>query len=882
MLAIAALLLWISYLVETSANRRRVETETARRLRVLGAVLSDDIENAIRHNQTSRLSSTLAHARSDRDITLAVLFDVGNRVLVSTDYLLRDRRLEETPFASLAGEMTAARTEHRPTPARLTVDDRVLIVPVNLGDSTVPSSAAGRGLLVLSMSTRHRIAAATAAARRRTAVVTVILLVLTLLAWLLFNRMLLSRMQHLFAAAQKVGKGDFSADFELPGRDELAVLGTALARMTSQLRTHAEEIRGNRSALEESHERFAAVAKATNDIIWDWDPRTERVWRSDAVKTLLGYDVNQSSERLDWLRHVAPADHERVEASFRAALASDATTWSCDYELRRADGTSAYILDRAIIVRDESGRPVRMVGAMTDVTAQKRAEESHSRLAAILQASPDFVGTADAVTLRVTWINQAGRRMVGLGDDEDVSHLTVHDFQPTWVLESLFDEILSVVKAGGVWSGEAATRHRSGHEIPVLKTVVAHKRPDGQVEYISTVARDIRERKQLEAQLLQAQKMESIGRLAGGVAHDFNNMLTAIIGYTELAKAQLPDSHPVQQDLDNVNDAARRSAALTRQLLAFARKQVITPRAVDLNDLIARIDTMLNRLLGENIRLVTKLKPGLSPVLIDPGQFEQVLMNLAVNARDAMPNGGTLSIETEDASLDETWCQQHPGTTAGDYGLVRVSDTGIGMSREVMAHLFEPFFTTKPSGEGTGLGLATCYGIVKQSGGTIWVSSEPGRGTAFDIYLPRYRGAARSDERRQTAAASVRNTGRETILLIEDETVVRELAHRALTARGYQILTAVDGPDAVEIARYHKGAIDLVLSDVVMPHMGVAELSAQLRHHRPGVRLLFMSGYSEMAVYSHGVIEAGAGLIEKPFTPESLARQVREALDVTA
>jgi PAS domain S-box-containing protein len=519
---------------------------------------------------------------------------------------------------------------------------------------------------------------------------------------------------------------------------------------------------------------------------------------------------------------------------------------------------------------------------MTDVTAQKRAEESHSRLASILQASPDFVGTADANTLRVTWINKAGRRMVGLGDDEDVSHLTVHDFQPTWVLESLLGEILSVVKAGGVWSGEAATRHRDGHEIPVLKTVVAHRRPDGQVDYISTVAHDIRDRKQLEAQLLQAQKMESIGRLAGGVAHDFNNMLTAIIGYTELAKAQLPENHPVQNDLDNVNDAARRSAALTRQLLAFARKQVISPRAVDLNDLIARIDTMLNRLLGEDIRLVMKLETGLAPVLIDAGQFEQVLMNLAVNARDAMPNGGTLSIETADVRVDDAWCQQHPGAAPGEYGLVRVSDTGVGMSRDVMAHLFEPFFTTKPSGEGTGLGLAMCYGIVKQSGGTIWVSSEPGRGTTFEIYLPRYRGVASAGDTGRVSSTMVENAGRETILLVEDEAVVRDLAYRALSACGYQIITAVDGPDALEIARNYQGTIDLVLSDVVMPHMGVAELSTRLRQHRPGVRILFMSGYSESAVHGHGVIEAGAGLIEKPFTPESLARQVREALDVTA
>jgi two-component system cell cycle sensor histidine kinase/response regulator CckA len=634
----------------------------------------------------------------------------------------------------------------------------------------------------------------------------------------------------------------------------------------------------SRRDLEASHERFAAVARATNDIIWDWDPRTDRVWRSDAVKTLLGYGAEHNAGSLDWLRHVAPADHERVEASFREALASGATTWSSEYELKRADGGTVHILDRAIIVRDEAGRPIRMVGAMTDVSAQRRAEEGHKRLAAILEASPDFVGTADAVTLRVTWINRAGRRMVGLSDDEDVSHLFVQDFQPAWVLESLLDEIISVAVREGLWVGESGLLHRNGQEIPVLKTVVAHRRGDGKVEYISTVAHDLRDRKQLEAQLLQAQKMESIGRLAGGVAHDFNNMLTAIIGYTELAKAQLPADHPVQHDLNNVHDAARRSAALTRQLLAFARKQVISPRAVDLNELIQRMDAMLTRLLGEDIQLNTRLDPNLAAVLIDPGQFEQVLMNLVVNARDAMPEGGTLRIETANASLDEAWCHQHPGTVPGEYGLVRVSDTGSGMSREVMEHLFEPFFTTKASGEGTGLGLATCYGIIKQSGGTIGVSSELGRGTTFDIYVPRYTGeAAVAGEARR--AIPLQNAGRETILLVEDETVVRDLAQRALAARGYRILTASDGRDAVEIARTHQGAIDLVLSDVVMPHMGVAELAANLRAHRPGIRLLFMSGYSETAVHKHGVIEAGAGLVQKPFTPETLARQVREALN---
>ena len=880
MLAIAIATLWISSLVETRAARRRAEEELSRRLRVLGAVLSDDIENAARHGQQARLWSSIAHARSDPDVTLAVLFDGTDRVVASSDYMLRSTTVDKTPVASLAGEISAARMRHGPAPARLSESQLALIVPVSLSGAMTPNSSMGRGVLVLASDTTHSVAEAAASARLRAAVATDLVVLLSLGAWVLFKRILLFRVNHLAAAAQRVGAGDFNADFELAGRDELALLSDELTRMTSQLKTHAEEVRGSRLALEASHERFAAVAKATNDIIWDWDPRTDRVWRNDAVKTVLGHEATETDQGLSWLRGVLSADHARVEASCRTALTSGALTWSSEYQLRRADGSIAHIFDRAIIVRDETGQPVRMVGAMTDITAQRRAEEEHKRLAAILEASPDFVGTADANTFQVTWINRAGRLMIGLSDDEDISHLRIQDIQPAWVVASLLDEMFSVASGGGVWSGEAALLHRDGQEVPVLQAVVAHESADGRVEYLSAVARDIRDRKQLEAQLLQSQKMESIGRLAGGVAHDFNNMLTAIIGYTELAKSHLPEEHQAQQELTNVHDAAQRSAALTRQLLAFARKQVIIPRAIDLNELIGNMESMLNRLLGEHISLVTNLQPNLCTALIDPGQFEQVLMNLAVNARDAMPSGGALRIETTEALLDDAWCQQHPGSRPGAYGLVRVSDNGLGMTRDVMAHLFEPFFTTKPSGEGTGLGLAMCYGIIQQSGGNIIVSSEPGRGTTFDIYVPRHLGPA-EPLRSMGGSAQPPDNGSETILLVEDETFVRELAQRSLSSRGYRILTAVDGLDAVEIARTFQGQIDLVLSDVVMPHMGVAELSAKLLQHRPGVRLLFMSGYSESAIRRNGVID-GARLIEKPFTPESLARQVRDVLDQPA
>ena len=584
MLGLAIATLWISSVLETRVARRRVEEETARRLRVLAAVLSDDIENAVRHGQPARLWSSVATARSDPDVTLAVPVDGTNQVVASSDYMLRSATVDKTPIASLAGAMDMARVKHAAVPARLSSSQIALIVPVSLS-GPMDAAPSSRGLLVLASDTTQLVAETAASAQLRAAVATDLVVVLSLGAWVLFKKMLLFRVNHLAAAAQRVGAGDFTANFELGGTDELALLSTELTRMNSQLRAHADEVRGSRLALEASHERFAAVAKATNDIIWDWDPRTDRVWRNEAVKTVLGYEAIETTQGLSWLRNVASGDHERLEASFRTALASGASTWSSEYQLRRADGSLAHIFDRAIIVRDESGLPVRMVGAMTDITAQRRAEEGRQRLAAILEASPDFVGTADANTFQVTWINRAGRRMLGLTDEEDISHLRVQDIQPAWVVASLLDEMFSVASRGGVWSGEAALLKRDGQEVPVLQAVVAHARADGHVEYLSTVARDIRDRKQLEAQLLQSQKMESIGRLAGGVAHDFNNMLTAIIGYTELAKSHLPEEHPAQHDLTNVYDAAQRSAALTRQLLAFARKQVISPRPIDLNDL---------------------------------------------------------------------------------------------------------------------------------------------------------------------------------------------------------------------------------------------------------------------------------------------------------
>jgi len=370
--------------------------------------------------------------------------------------------------------------------------------------------------------------------------------------------------------------------------------------------------------------------------------------------------------------------------------------------------------------------------------------------------------------------------------------------------------------------------------------------------------------------------MEAVGRLAGGIAHDFNNILTAITGYVDLLLEDLPPGDPRRNDAQEVRKAADRAAGLTRQLLAFSRQQVLQPRVVGLNGLVTDIEKMLRRLLGEDIDLATRLDPALGAVKADPGQLEQVIMNLAVNARDAMPQGGKLTIETANAELDESYAREHFPATPGRYVLLAVSDTGVGMTPEVQAHLFEPFFTTKERGKGTGLGLATVYGIVKQSGGFIWVYTEPSHGSTFKVYLPRV--DASVQPREATAGAGAKR-GTETVLLAEDEAPVRAVARQVLERHGYNVLEAPSAEAALDLAQRYSGDIHVLLTDVVMPGLSGHDLAKQLVALRPNVRVIYMSGYTDDAITRHGVLEPGLAYVQKPFTPEGIARKVREVLD---
>ncbi|HET6148808.1 MAG TPA: response regulator [Polyangia bacterium] len=454
------------------------------------------------------------------------------------------------------------------------------------------------------------------------------------------------------------------------------------------------------------------------------------------------------------------------------------------------------------------------------------------------------------------------------------------------IVKEMGFDIPFIIISGTVGEEVAVEAMRAGARDYLLKDKLARLAPALERELREAQARRAQRHaeealRRSEEQLRQAQKLEAVGGLAAGVAHDFNNLLSVILSVSELAIADLQRDDPLHERMVDVRDAALRAADLTRQLLAFSRQQVLQPRNVALNQILSGIEKMLRRLIGEDIELASIPASRADKVFVDPGQIEQVIMNLALNARDAMPDGGKLTIETADVVLDEASAGEHVGMTAGPCVMLAVTDTGTGMDQATQARIFEPFFTTKEIGKGTGLGLATVFGIVRQSGGTIWVYSELGKGTCFKLYLPRSSRGLSDDLTAPTLAENVLR-GTETILLVEDEEGVRKVALTILRRHGYRVLEAQNGGEAILIAEQHAGDIHLLLTDVVMPRMGGNQLAERLRRLRSGLRVLFMSGYTDRAIVHHGFLEPGLAFLQKPITPESLLRKVREVLDAPA
>ncbi len=533
---------------------------------------------------------------------------------------------------------------------------------------------------------------------------------------------------------------------------------------------------------------------------------------------------------------------------------------------------------------DEMGRLAQHFNRMTAIVRSRTEEQQRQSEQAIaasdLQLRTVWDASADGMRLTdaggtVVRVNEALCRIIGLpraelegkpltaaydpGRSDTILQKHIQRFRGELFRQQYEQEVM-LWNGRRIWLEVATSMFESpGHE-PLLLSVI----------------RDVTERKRLEEQLRQSQKMDAVGRLAGGIAHDFNNILGAIVAYAELARGALAQDDPVADDVAQIEVAARRAGDLTRQLLAFARRQMLELRVVDLNALVDDLDKMLRRLIGETITLVTRRSDLPCTVKVDPGQFEQVLVNLVVNARDAMPHGGRLTIEIRNVDLDEAYADGRPGVTPGPYVLLAVSDTGTGMTEEVQRQIFEPFFTTKERGKGTGLGLATCYGIVRQAGGHLWVYSEPGRGSTFKVYIPRSTEAV-------TAPAPAEHhgpapTGSETILLVEDEAMLREAVARSLREHGYRVLSAASGEEALDVARLHAEPIDLLVTDVVLPVMGGRQVADLLRASHAGLKVLFVSGYTEDAVVNHGILEAGIQFLPKPFTPAALARRVRRVL----
>ncbi|MDB4890148.1 MAG: domain S-box protein [Gemmatimonadetes bacterium] len=538
---------------------------------------------------------------------------------------------------------------------------------------------------------------------------------------------------------------------------------------------------------------------------------------------------------------------------------------------------------------DERGE-YAVVAHGVDVTDQvlatealRRSEQEHrdarhesARLAAIVNSSTDAIMSADTAGRITSW-NNAAERLLGYTTEEILGqHVSL--LYPEKHPETI--EMFSAVQRGeSVEQINTQRRRKDGSLVNISITVFAIRDHDGSVIGISAVARDIGERTELESMLRQAQKMEAVGRLAGGVAHDFNNLLTVIGAHSAFLLESLESDDPRYEDAEAIQKATIRAAGLTRQLLAFSRKQILKPTSLALNAIVEETREMLRRLLGEDIEIRTELASDLGSVIADATQINQVLVNLAVNARDAMPNGGVLTIATSNVSVVAGTSAARGVVPTGDYALIEVRDTGTGMDAATMARLFEPFFTTKAPGKGTGLGLATVYGVVKQSAGYVLAKSRIGHGTMFEIYLPLVAGADHTVELRVAESAAV--CGVETVLVVEDETPVREIAQRVLTRQGYVVLTAASGAEALALSATFSSPIHLVVSDAVMPGMGGAEVLKRLQAERPRLKALLMSGYTDDEIVRRGIVSSTVRFIQKPFEPTDLARAVRDALDAT-
>ena len=632
----------------------------------------------------------------------------------------------------------------------------------------------------------------------------------------------------------------------------------------------------------------------------------------DGIQRLIGYTFGKQTTWMVTVGIPSEAAYGPIRRDFRRNLLLGITTlsaallvaWSLAGRITRpllqlsadsraiGDGNLAH--RSQVRSRDEVGKLATAFNQMSATLESRTTALSESETAlrkqtevleSILHSMGDGVFVVDQTGTFVVFNEAAGRLYGSIPQHVDVKEWAASRglCQPDMVTPFPAEEMpLSRAMRGE--SVDNVEMFISRQDAPPGVRVSANARPlkdrEGRVLGAVVVLRDITRQHQLEEHLRQSQRMESIGKLAGGVAHDFNNLLTAILGYASLLLDNLPAGSDAHRDAEQIQKASERAAELTRQLLAFSRKQILQARVVDINAILLGMEPMLHRLIGEDIKLYAHPAASLAKVKADPTQVEQIILNLVINARDAMPRGGTLTIETANVVLDQSQVESHLDVSPGPYVMLSVSDSGCGMDPETKARIFEPFFTTKPPGQGTGMGLATVYGIVKQSGGHVWVYSELGEGTSLKIYLPQSEQGDRKLGMASTPSPVSAATGSETVLIVEDEQSVRDLAGSVLEKRGYTVLAASDGEEALHLSKAHAGDIQLVITDAIMPGMRGHELAEVMRTLRPQIKVLFISGYTDDAAIHQGVLAEGIQFLQKPFTPDALARKVRNVLDV--
>jgi PAS domain S-box-containing protein len=698
------------------------------------------------------------------------------------------------------------------------------------------------------------------------------------------TRRLTTPLTALTDAAEAIAAGDYARRTPNSHRqDEVGRLGDAFNVMAEHVEATHQGLEARVSerttaieALQSSEARYRAIVELAFDCVITIDEHGIVTEFNPAAERTFGYGRDKAVGRELATLIIPPSlreAHRRGLAHYLETGIGPVIGKLIEIAAMRADGTE-FPAELAITAIESVG-PARMfTGVVRDITRRKQSE------AALVESERAFRSTFDDAPLGIAQVSIEGRwlrvnrylaSVLGYQADDLCGEPFLDIFHPDDTPMELMTE------ADRPGDREERVRRKDGQSLWVRLTISALRDASGTPRHFIVIIEDVSERRRLEDRLRQSQKMEAIGQLAGGVAHDFNNLLTAILGYAQLVADALDPDDPKRRDVEEIVKAAERSAALTGQLLAFSRKQVLLPTILNLNALIENTSVMLRRLIGEHIDLTTRLAPDLAPVSADVTQIEQIVINLAVNARDAMPSGGRLTIETENTELDGT-PGTHPATPeAGRYVMLVVSDTGVGMDAETQRRLFEPFFTTKEPGLGTGLGLATVYGIVKQSGGFIWVYSEPGHGATFKVYLPASSGTVTATPRR--TASVPKHEGTETILVVEDERAVRVMTRVILERSGYHVIEAATPDEARRLFREHAETIDLLITDVVMPGSHGPALYKQLVEHHGPLKVLYMSGYTDDEIIHAGRLERGVNFIEKPFTAQKLTEKIREILD---